>query len=71
MFYLYTHVYLANPEGNHARNLFFILFVVIALSTLISGFIVTEGSTTLKIVGGFSIVMVLVLIALEAIKSNA
>lgn len=40
IFYLYTHTYLTNPEGNVARNLYLALFILIAIGTLVAVFIV-------------------------------
>ena len=68
MFYIYSHCYLAVEDGEYLRYFFFIGFLVISLGTLITGFIVTSGSTALKVVGGFSVVMMFVVVAIEVIK---
>lgn len=69
LFYLFTHCYMAYPEGYTVRNIFLVVFLTASISTLALAFKL-EGAaeTTLKIVGGFSMVMVVVLVGLEAIR---
>jgi hypothetical protein len=60
-----------NSEGTTVRNIFLVLFSVIAALSLSTGFMFTWSGTYFKIVGGFNILMILVVIALESIKSVA
>ena len=68
MFYIYSHFYLAVRNGEYLRIFFFAVFAIVGLFCLVFGFFVTTGSTTLKIIGGFSVAMLFVLAAVEVIK---
>lgn len=71
IFYIYSHMYLANPEGRFIKYLFVTYFVITSVVFLTMGYLVDSGSTALKIVGGFSLLMILIVISLEVIKSAA
>lgn len=64
VFYLYTHCFLANPDGNVVRNIFFVIFAILAVGCFVVVYMTNYGSTTFKIIGGFNIIMIALLIAL-------
>jgi hypothetical protein len=71
MFYLYTHCYLAVRDSQYLKFLFVAIFLAVALLCLVLGFLISVGTTTFKCVGGFAVAMLVILVALEVIKSWA
>lgn len=71
LFYCYTHVFLVNPQDSIAKYGFLALFILLAGGCLAFGFLLPLGSTTFKIIGGFNLLMVLISLALDSVKSSA
>lgn len=63
IFYIYSHSYLASTS-DLVPYFFVPYFVLTAILFIFSGLYFTTISSTLKIIGGFSLVMALVVIAL-------
>ena len=63
-FYIFSHVYLTNPPPVLFRGVFLTLFSVTILGCLTAGFMFSWLSTTLKIVGGFCVVMIFILMGM-------
>ena len=53
------------------RYIFFGIFLTVAVATITTAFFVSSASTTLKCIGGFSAIMLLIAVAIETIKSYA
>ncbi len=60
-----------NPQGSIAKYGFLTLFILLAGGCLTSGYLLSFGSTTFKIIGGFNLLMVLISLALDSVKSSA
>ena len=63
-FYIFSHVYLTNPPPVLFRGVFLTLFSVTILGCLTAGFMFSWLSTTLKVVGGFCVVMIFILMGM-------
>lgn len=60
-----------NPDGNFVRIFFLIVFIVAGIGSLVVSYLVDNNAMSFQVVGGFSIVMIVVLVALEYIKGVA
>jgi hypothetical protein len=70
IFYIYSHSYLASTSDIVAY--FFIpFFILTTILFLFVGYYYATGSTSFRIIGGFSFVMIFIVIALEAVKKVA
>ena len=69
IFYIFSHIYLAST-AEYAKYFFILYFLLTSILFVVFSFY-SSSSTMWKIMGGFSLVMILIDLALQAIKSHA
>jgi hypothetical protein len=68
LFYIYIHTYMATGPNSNIHVIFIALFAVIGIGFVIYSYFSSFLSDTFRIIGGFSLIMILICIALAVIK---
>lgn len=70
IFYIYSHSFLAT-KSDTVKYFFLPYFLLTSILFIFAGYALNTGTTTLKIIGGFSFIMVFIVMAFDALKSFA